>query len=367
MIKRLLLVLNILFVALAATAFAEDAPAPPRGALSVSLSLGLYQDDNILQLTQHNLDRFAANPAPPRFLIRSPEGTVSQVSAGLRWTGRLLRRLDTKLGAELELHDYGANDVMDWSRTELTASQGVVRSRVLSIVFSGWWSRVPSYYLGQVTDEDASFDAGTRIRRSLAYSQTVSGARQETQWLRGRLRLAAGFERVRRDYGTDFAERNNHNDQWRLEAGVKPIRRSGLLARLIYEAGSLAARGDLVSSPIRDADISYNHHGLGGAVTIPWGREAARGRLEVELMPQVREYTTSDPFDITRYGKVAHRLRRDIRVVQRLWGPFEGIADWEHLTSDADFTAGIDFPSDRTDFDQTRFGFTLRGRWRLGL
>lgn len=364
MVKRQLLVFTILFLALEGSAFAKT---PDRGALLLSVGVGRYQDDNVLQLTSHNLDRFAANPAPPRFLIESPQGTVNRVDASIRWIGRPISRLETKIGAELDVRDDEVNDVMDWRKSELTLTQGVMRSRGFLLSLSGWWSRIPHYYLGQVTDEDASFAAGTRIRSSLAYSQSTLGARQETRWLRGKVRLSAGFERVRRDYGAEFAERDNHNDQWRLDAGVRPFRHSGLVARVIYETGSLSARGDLASSPIRDADLSYDHHGLGGAVTFPWGSDAMRGRLEAEVMPQVREYTTPDQFDITRYGKVARRLQASVRVVQRLWGPLEGVAEWERLTSDADFTKGIEIPSDRTDFNQTRYGLMLRGRWQAKL
>lgn len=343
------------------------ADSPRAGAPALSLVLGVERrhDDNVLQLTAHNRDRFADNPESSRFRIASVDDEVNAWRGVLRWRARPLPRRETKLEFEAAAFDYARNDVKDWQQyaarvtQELTAAQRHLATLELGL------ERIPAYYLGEYTDADDSFQAGHRIRRSMFYAQTRTGVRYRQELRRGRLEIGADLERLARDYGPYFAERDNHNDQWRLVVSGRPLRHAGLTVGLTWLAGRLDARGNLATSEINDVDISYVHRGLGVTAGLPWGRRGGRGRVDVGWMPERRRFTTADRYDVSRHGRVNHRQETSVRVTQHAWGPFDLVGSYYRLASDARFPPDVAISDYDTDFAQVRWGLFLRGRWEL--
>lgn len=343
-------------------------PAPPRpssSSWSASVAIERLHDDNILQLTKHDADRFAANSSPPRFLIESTGDNVSVLHGNLRWRPRLVRRRETRFAGSLDVSRYDRNPVKNWEEYGASLEQELTASRRALTTVRVWGSRVPDYYLRQITDEDDSFDAGVRIRRPLRYAETELGARLSQELARGRVEISGGVRRRHRDYDGHFNERDNDNDEWTVAARGRPVPGWGLTAGLSYVAGALEARGDLAASAIRDADISYDHRGLGGSLMMPWVIGGRRGRVQFEYAPETRAYTTTDKFDLTRFDRTNFRRETTVTVTQRVWGAFDAIAEYQRLTSDARFPDGVNFSEDVTDFEQTRFGLTLRAHWDL--
>jgi len=359
--------LAVTLVLAAAPARAQDAPSPGADAgadhaFSLRIGLARGHDDNVLQMTPHGFDRFATNPAAPRFLIASPGDDVNRAAVDAAWSGRLLRRRATRVAASLDLRDYQLDHVMNWHALGAGVTQELTGSRRHLVTLKLTASDLPRYYLGEITDDDASSTAGTRIRHSLTYAQFNWGMRLEREMLRRRLWLGAGYEDVRRDYNANFDERDNHNRQGRFTAEARPAGRGGIVLRAQVLLGTLHARGDLPATPVLDNDISYAHHGVGGGVSVPWGSRAARGHVDVDLMPEARVYSTRDKFDVTRFGRTNHRLETSLRLVQALPGPLEVVVTYSHLASDATFDPAIAIPTDQTDFRQTQYGLMLRGR-----
>jgi hypothetical protein len=341
---------------------------PERGArtrFTFGVGVGRGSDDNVLQLTQNRLDRMITSPGPPRFLIQSPGDALSALSldAGLR--ARVLPRRITRLDAGLDLARFDRDDVLDREQYAISLQQEVTARRraLTSIKLS--WDHLPRYYLGEITDPDESFAAGIRVRRSLTYAQNTLGASLDQRLFRGSLDLTAGFERVHRDYNAHFDERDNDNDLGWFTAEVQPFRRWAVTLGVTGRWGTLDARGELPETPIRDTDISYDHHGVGASLGIPWGKGASRGRVELEWMPEIRRYTTSDKFDLTRFERTNHRKRMSARVTQQVWGALDLVATIDRLVSDASFPSGVAFDPDATDFTQTRSAVMLRGRWDI--
>jgi hypothetical protein len=341
--------------------------APVHSQLSFGVSIGREHDDNVLQLTRQNLDRFALLPGPPRFLIPHVGDEVTTALGTLRWRARLLRRRETRIELSAEAHRYDHDRAVDWQQYAWGVAQELTAARRSLMILELWGSRIPDYYLGEITDLDESVAAGGRIRRSLTYGQTSYGLRLRQDYLRGRFGLMGGLERVHRGYNLHFDERENTNEQWRLQMELKPFRRWDASVRVNVLRGDLNARGDLVDPlGVVDTDISYDHDGLGFAVTLPWGgRGAWKGRIDAAYMPELRTYTTTDKFDILRFGRENHRRDTRVRCTQRVWGPFDAITTWEKLTSEAEFHQGISFPAEQTNFAQEQFGVELRGRWDI--
>jgi hypothetical protein len=276
-----------------------------------------------------------------------------------------LRRRETRVSLSGELARWASNDILNRESygaslvQELTASHHALARLALSRAVT------PRYYLGQITDTDASFAAGRRIRRELEYRQETNAVRLEQDWRSGRAVGSLAFERVKRDYGGYFDERDNHNDQWRAQVEARPFRGSGIVGRVEFLSGTLDARGDLAATEVIDTDISYRHRGLGAGVEVPWGRGASRGRASVSVMPERREYTTKDVYDLNRHGRVNDRREVTLSVTQRVWGPLDATVTWNRLISHANFPAGMEQPEEATDFTQAQTGVVLRGRWDL--
>jgi len=335
--------------------------------LSGSFSLGREHDDNVIQLTRANLDLFATRPGPPRFLI-SRVGDWATIGEGtLRFRDRLLPHRDTRAELDAGFHRYDHDRVVDWQQYDLSLAQELTASHRHLLSLEAFLGHIPNYYLGEITDLDESVAAGTRVRNSLTYEQTRYGARLRQELLRGRFAVAAGLERIHRGYNRHFQERVNDNDQWQLQAEVVPVPGWDASARIVWLTGALRARGDLPDTlGVRDTDISYDHDGIGAAVSLPWGgRGRWRGRLDGSFQPEVRSYTTTDKFDILRFGRENHRRDARVRVSERLWGPLEGVMSWSRLTSRAEFHQGITFPAEQTNFAQEQFEVLLRARWEL--
>ncbi len=333
--------------------------------LTLTFGLERRHDDNVLRLRQSDLDRFAANPASSRFRITAPADNETVVRGSLRWRIRPLPHRETALRLSASAYEFDRNPVKDWQEYSVSLAQELTASRHNLTRLELWCALTPHYYLGETTDSDASIAAQRRIRRSLTYSKTTIGAELAQELLRGRLEVAAGLERVHRNYNVFFDERDNDNDRWRLETQFLPWRGAGPALGLTYIVGALHARGDLAGTPITDTDISYNHHGLGASLTVPWSLHGRRGDISLWWMPEARAYTTADKYDVSRFGRVTHRQERGARMTQHLWGPLDLLASVSRLTTDATFPPGVEFSPDDTDVDQTVAGAALRARWQI--
>jgi len=363
------------------TAFQEPVAAAgaARRAWTLGFTLDRGHDDNVIQLTRQSLDRFGRTPGPPSFRIGQVGDMQTGGTAVARWHGRLAPRRDTRLSLAGELHRFDHDRIVDWQQYELAAEQELTATHRNLAALGLHLSYLPRYYLGEIIDVDESQAAQTSnrgaIRHSLTFAQTTSGALFEQDLLRGRLAVAGELERVHRAYNSHFLERTNDNDQWSLWAAATPFRRWPATARVTWLRGRLHARGDLPDTlGITDVDISYDHDGIGAALTLPWNlgsrgarRRGGSGRFDASFMPEIRHYTTSDKFDILRFGRENHRRDVRLRATQRLWGPIDAIVTWERLTSRAEFHQGITFPPEQTNFDQEQFGVQLRARWEIVL
>lgn len=340
--------------------------AAVRPSLQWTLEVGREHDDNVLQLTRQNLDLFATRPGPPRFLISDVGDMATVVDVAVRGRARPWPRRQSELTLGAEMHRYDHDRVADWQQYEVEWSQELTASRRHLTTVELWASRIPDYYLGEITDLDESVALGDRVRQSLDYAQTGYGIRLRREYLRGRLEFMGGLERLHRGYNSHFHERDNDNDEFRLQAALTPLRHWDASVRVTWVKGDLNARGNIPDPlDVVDRDISYDHDGVGVAVGLPYGARRWRGRLDAGYTPEVRTYTTTDKFDILRFGRENHRRETRLRLTQRVWGPLDALVSWSRLESEAEFHQGLSFPAEQTNFAQEQFGVSLRGRWEL--
>lgn len=355
---------------LTTTSQAQESPSQitrartARPAWQWTVELGREHDDNVLQLTRAGLDRFAIRPGPPRFRISDVGDWATTGDASLRWTGRVLRRRDTRLSATGSFQRWDRDRVTDWHQFGLGMTQELTSSRRHLLSTQLWLKHIPRYYLGEVTDLDASVLAGTRVRASLSYAQTAYGIGLTQDLWNGRVSASGTLEREHRNYNPNFPERDNDNDMVSLGLSVRPLRRNGPTLGVSWIKGDLNALGDLPDTLfVRDQDISYDHHGLEGSISQSWSAGALRGRLDASYVREDRRYLTTDIFDVNRYSRTNRRREAAIRITERLFASTDLIVNWSRLSSEATYEVLSLVEPSTTDFVQEKFGVSLRTRW----
>jgi len=346
--------------------------APARAAQRLDLDFELEEryDDNITDLSDRQIDRLEDDPQSGctgssncRFLIESPDDFITIGHLDARWTTRPLKRRETVVGAGLDGWRYARNPVKDYNKLGLFAEQELTASRKHLATLRGWVSRIPSYYVRQLTDDAASFEAGETIRTAADYERTDYGARWEQQIVADRLRTFVGYEVERRDYDASFDERDSDTRRLTLKLrGHVPGPR--LRLELVYGHGTRDAEGDRPDTPIPDDDVSYDYDSWGLSVGVPW-RAGRGGGLSFGASTEDRDFTTDNLFDTLRYGRTDERTRQYVAVEQKLMRDLELSAEWRHRENDAEFLPGFESNKDIVDYDDNRYTVGLRYRVRV--
>jgi len=319
-------------------------------------------DDNIIQLSDEDIARLEQGPPSSRFRITTPDDWVGIARFDGRWRHSIFSRRETRLHAGADVYRYHTNGIKDWEEYKLDWDQELTASRKHLVSLRVTGELVSDFYLRELTDDDASFAAGRRIRNSARYDQTSLSATLEREMIENRLTVELDWKRADRDYVPDFDERDGLRTDWRVEARVRPVGHSRLRFDLQLSTGDYAARGDLASTPVPDDDISYDFDGAKLRAALPWG-ERSRGRVEVDLEYERRDFTTTNQFDLFRYGRVDDRWEYALKVAQFLGHGLDLSAEWRRRSNDATFPPTVVPQDDVTDYDENRFELGLRARF----
>ncbi len=333
------------------------------GAWSGRIALEQRYDDNILQLSAAEIDRFERDPTSSRFRIASPDDRITIARLDVEWTLRPLPRRETRLTFSADLYRYDRNPIKDWERYGATVVQELTASRRHLVRARAWFRRTPSFYLREITDDDASFDAGRRIRASEVYAQDEVGAAFDAELVTGRLRAIAGAERRDRDFASRFDERDGVRGETFVGTRLRSPSRARLDVAIDVSWGRYDARGDLPQTPIPDDDVSYRHRGTALEVAIPWGRGRHRGRAELGFERETREFTTANRFDLFHFGREDDRREWSLRLAQRFGPGLELVVQGVRRTNDARFSAGVDPGDGVSDYHERRVSLGLRWSW----
>jgi hypothetical protein len=349
----------------AVTAAERNTPAEStleRRGLGFEVFDAIRYDDNILQLSNDDIRRLENGPPSSRFRVTSPDDWVDHLGLDVRWARRLARRRETRLDAGLDVYAFKENSIKNWSEYHLRLTQELTASRKHLLTLQVGASWIADYYLRELTDDDASFAAGRRIRRSAIYDQTSPAAALGWEVIDNRLTMTLGYERADRNYVHDFNERDGVRPEWSLEARIRPAKGRRLEITVGGSTGSYDAKGDLASTPIPDDDISYDFDGGWIGVAVPWGG-ARRGRVEVRFETEDRDYTTDNAFDLFHFGRSDTRREGGFRIVQGLTPRLDLTFEWRRLTNNSSFAAGVVPRDDVTDYNENRYDLGLRARF----
>jgi len=337
-----------------------------KNVFSFDLAVQERYDDNILELSQRDIDRVeSGNFTPGRFLISTPDDFITNLAGRVRWTGKPWARRETRIALAADANWYAQNDIKNYQNygvsiaQELTASKKHLSQLRLSV------TNTPEFYDRQLTDDDASFNAGIRIRESSRYRETNYLLNYDQDFIGDRFDGRLALDHRRRNYNEFFPERDNSRNTVAVTLGGHPFKSYRFGLEGTAGLGRLQARAELDSTPIPDDDISYDWTLFGFSTAVPWpgGRG---GRFEAEINYEQRTYTTDNKFDVLRYGRHDDRLTWRAGIVQRLPADLELIAYYERETNNAHWPV-IAIPSDdTTDYTAGRFSVALRWRTSVG-
>lgn len=321
-------------------------------------------DDNIIQLNDRDRERFRQNPGSSRFRIDSIEDDIAIGRFDLHLRTRPIPRRVTSVALSADVYEYQRNDIKSYQEMGLALKQELTASRRRLGTIEASFARTPRFYLRQLTDDDASFEAGRRIRDELTYAHNEYGLAYDQEVVDERLSFTLTGRRARRDYNDHFNERDSIDDGWAVSARAHPLDSSILEVDAGYEQGRLRARGDLPSTPIPDDDVSYRHRAVSLDVAVAW-RGRARGRVEIEVERERREFTTENQFDLSHWMREDDRRDYRLRLTQRLAGRFDASLEARRLSKHSRFLLNPGASEDETDYVENRVGLGLI--WRFSL
>ncbi len=303
----LALVLASLFLSPVAGAEGREARSP--WSFGVSAQGEVIHDDNILSLSDRDKGLVGdPNPANTgRFRIESPDDFIFAPDLTLTFARSPRRGRETDIVFTVRAHDYVRNSVKDYQDIALSVRQELTRSRAHQTALKVGISRIPSYYLRELIDEDESPPPpGPKIRNSLTYEKSRAFLELTQEVLDRTLSVTGRYAREKRDYNDHFNERDSDSDVLSLDASVYPMRRIGLRIRPYYAREKRGSHGDLDSSPgIVDDDVGYDSDLFGVEVRGLWGRDADhRHTLRAYYEDEEHTFTTSIIGDDGHFGRV---------------------------------------------------------------
>lgn len=334
----------------------------PTEPLELTLGVRAGYDDNILQLSREEIDRLHEEPGTDRFRIESEDDLVGGFTAEIRWRVPHRGPRRTILRPRVDLHRYSRNGIKDYEAWGVRLSQEVNTSKRHRSWLGGEYRRIPSRYSREVTDDDRSAAAGTRIRDSLWYAEDRYGVSYR-QRLKGRRLEASGRLQIRdRRYVDEFRERDGVRTEVSVALRGRPVKGSRLELEGKLSLEAYRADGDLGSTPIEDNDVSFRSSGAAVELEVPAGR---RARLDLLMEAERRRYTTGQKADLSRFGREDLRWRFRLGYSRKLTRDLTLTGALQTRAVDASLPAGAGALDEETDYVESRL--TLGLVWKLEL
>ncbi len=332
--------------------------------LRLSTAIALQYDDNVLSGSDRARTDLGKRGAEARYGLVSAEDWVAIGNLQLRWTSRPLPRRATVVAAGVESHRYSANTVKNYEEIDFSVAQEVTASRrwLGQVIAAGEW--IPDTFVRNLTDDDASVEAGQRVRAGARYEELTVALGYEQELVPGRLSGSIGREWRRRDFTQAFDERDSERTLWAVGLSGRPLARGRVELQAGYSRGTMAARGDLAASPFPDDDVSYDVTIAGLSARLPWG-DRHPGALALAWEQERRALTTANRFDVLRFGRVDRRTEFDLRLTQRLAARLDLVAEWRVDAGRAELPQAFAALQERVEFDRNRISLGVRYRLPL--
>jgi len=264
-------------------------------------------DDNIIGLSDTEIDSLNAGTVngEDQYGIESEDDFIFAPDFSVRFSRRPRRGRDTSLSLTLRAYDYERNSAKDYQQYAFSVRQELNRSRTHRTVLTSGVSRIPSYFLRKLKDEDASIAAGRNIRHVADYQINRAYIRVAQEVVDRLMTVTGSYARERRNYNEDFNERDASSDVFGIDLDIYPTRHIGFRVNPYYEHENRRTRGNLSASPtITDDDVGFDSNRYGVDLRWLWGADADhRNVLNGFYETERRDFSSTTPSDTGHYGR----------------------------------------------------------------
>ncbi len=337
---------------------------PLRKEWSLHLELDERYDDNILELSQRDLNRLQ-NPRPSdaaanRFSITTPDDfiTMPRVAPGFQadwWRGR-----PTSFGLDVTAYQYLRNSIKNYQTYRLSIGQALRSGKALDTFVSVAFGLRPSYYVRNLVSdrhlEELGYLPVPIPRLEATYRRNYQQIEIQQEIVKDILSFHGVWGGEQRDYNRNFDERDSQMPYAEGSLWWTPYRDGRFRLRAGYRHESLHANGDLADTPsFTEDDISSIRDIWDAEIRFRWGAKEWRKTLGFDYESERRDYTTTNPFDAFHFGRqdarryVTFAFRADLRK-----GWFVGVGlerESNRSTFPGAGTASVQ-PDDFTDYTQ---------------
>ena len=290
-------------------------PKPPWGC-SFRGDAEFRYDDNILGLSDTEVRNLRSTDDPvndERYRIEKPNDFIFNPSVAFGVHRKPAGGPDTTFGMSIGTNQYLRDTIKNYQEYRLWARQELNRSREHRTTLGVGGSRIPSYFLRQLVDDDLSVapntcntpDPNDLCHNSATYKLTTGYVELSQEIINRILSAEARYARERRDYNHHFDERDASSEIYGLSVSIYPTGGIGFRLRPYYEHEKRTTRGDTgptTTSVEDDAGFDGDVYGLEARGL--WGADTDhRNTLRGYYQWETKEFTSSDPNDAGHFGR----------------------------------------------------------------
>ena len=309
------LICIVLFVSGPVTWAAEKSPRSP-WSFSIRGEAEIRYDDNILGLSDKEVSSLRGTDEPEndeRFRIETPNDIIFNPSAGFGVYRKPAKGAQTSFGLSAGTNEYVNDTIKDYQEYRIWVRQDLNHSREHRTTISAGGTRIPSYFLRQLVDDDLSAPPNTcntsdpnDLCHNPATYQLTTGYVELTQEIVNRILSAeARYAREWRDYNHDFDERDADSDVYSVSVNVFPSGGIGFRLRPWYEHERRTTSGDPgFTTTVVEDEAGFDSDLFGIEARGLWGKDANhRNTLRGYYQWESKDFTSNDPNDAGHFGR----------------------------------------------------------------
>ncbi len=353
MSRRALSIVSLLW--LASTLFTATVCASEQS-LSLSAGVSSAYNNNFLEYSPNQLDRFKAGTNPLRFSLESTDDMIMSPSVSLTWELDQGGGRRHALRAHWDGDFHATNAGADYRSYSARWTERFNGNRRLAVGFG----RMDNFYVRQLRDEDLSVVLGDARWTRAQFDQDAITASWR-QPVGKDVNLGLAYRHEKRDYVKAFTERSSNANQGEVSLGWDGLPKRGQIELSAGYRHSKAEANDGDAIVGDDDDVSYGGVLAGATGRMEFSRTKTMrwsGDLGVDIA--TRSYDSKlpvavDPFHAGRSDRMVG-VEAGLRAAYRRW---DARAFFRVENNNASLGTGAAPTSDSGSYSKHQFGLEL--------
>ncbi len=253
MSQRLRLIVSLLMFACLSATSATTSTASEQS-LSLTAGVSSVYNNNFLEYSNNQLDRFKAGTNPQRFQLESTDDAIFSPAVSLQWELDQGGGRRHALRAHWDGDFHGTNPSADYRSYSARWTESFGGGKRLAVGYG----RMDNFYVRQLRDEDSPLVGDARWARAAFDQDAITASWRQKMGKDMSMGLAYRYEK--RDYVPAFVERSSTANQGELSVGWDGLPNRGEidLSAGYRQTKADADDGDAIVGD--DDDVSY--HGI---------------------------------------------------------------------------------------------------------